>query len=109
MASCFGFIVKGVCPLLLPLVSLQPPYSGLIRLGRIGMFLSFHALFGEIITKSLPDKIYGTQVGAQVVGVKHDKETQASGGGGGTAAAARPPRLSRAMLAAVAAPCLAEL
>ena len=67
------------------------------------MFLSFHALFGEIITKSLPDKIHGTQVGAQVVGVKHDKETQASGGGGGTAAAARPPRLSRAMLAAVAA------
>ena len=44
------------------------------------MFLSFHALFGEIITKSLPDKIHETQVGAQVVGVKHDKETQASGG-----------------------------
>ena len=52
----------------------------LIRLGRIGMFLSFHALFGEIITKSLPDKIHETQVGAQVVGVKHDKETQASRG-----------------------------
>ena len=44
------------------------------------MFLSLHALFGEIITKSLPDKIHETQVGAQVVGVKHDKETQASGG-----------------------------
>ena len=27
MASCFGFIVKGVCPLLLPLVSLQPQYK----------------------------------------------------------------------------------
>ena len=53
------------------------------------MFLSFHALFGEIITKSLPDKIHETQVGAQVVGVKHDKETQASGGGIGATAAVK--------------------